>query len=182
MKWLIALCAGLGLAACGMAAEKSPAASDPIKLARQCLKQSAQCREKLKYGRKIAYLGLGYAAGGQTPVEGVAVGPIKTYANVTGIVLVRKVGEEYQIAQVLIPDLDKVRDPEKRQKAEAALEHLQGQTVKSATEPEQSLDALTGATKLANAIVGSFSALAQTVAKEIAANPDWPLQPLAPQP
>ncbi len=116
---------------------------------------------------------LGYDAAGKV-VSAAVAGPVKTYAPVNGIVAVSQKDGQWVVREAVIPDIARIKNPAKKQKATDAIKEFSGSTVKGTDGSLKQVDAVTGATPYLDAVYISFNLLARTAVETAEQNPDWP--------
>lgn len=144
-------------------------ANDAIKAA---LKGMSQTSRKVPHSAAIEAMYLGYDAKGDIKV-GIAVREIKTFKDITGIVIVHQTTEGFKIHEAQFPDLHKIRSAKDRQQVESILKMFKNKPFDPHVE-KSAVDGLTGATKYGLRISGYFNYMARKTALEMKANPDWP--------
>lgn len=107
---------------------------------------------------------LGYDKKGKLSAA-IAVKPIYTYTDVTGIIMLVKEGDVFKVGAVKIPDASDVSNKEKYKKLMKALKDIDGKIILDDSGKVQKIDAVTGATKYYSKIYFHFNIIAQNLLK-----------------
>jgi hypothetical protein len=138
----------------------------------------ASYSHKAGYSQSVSDVYLGYDAEGKI-VSAAVIGPVRTYAPVNGVVAVSGKEGCWTVREASIPDIARIKDPAKLQKATAAIKEFSGSTVKAADGSLKPVDAVTGATRYQESIYTGFNLLARTAVEAAEGNPDWPKTPVS---
>lgn len=147
-------------------------------LAIKALGDVASYSHKDGYSKSVSDIYLGYDATGKI-VSAAVTGSVKTYAPVNGVVAVTQKDGQWVISNASIPDIARIKDPAKLQKATAAVKEFSGSTVKASDGSLKQVDAVTGATRYQESIYTGFNLLARAAVEAAEGNPDWPKTPVS---
>jgi hypothetical protein len=169
----VALAITLTLTAATRAADLGPATAAVLK----AFGGAATYSHCTGFSDAIPELFLAYDQAGAV-VAGAALRSFKTYELVTSLVVVRKENGKYVITEAAIPDIAKVKDPQKQEKVLSAIKGSAGRVVRDETGNWVKVDAVTGATRYQQRIYASFDMMAKKIVEQIEAKPTWERQPL----
>ncbi len=162
----------------GMAATEKKVSPAAIAKAHALLKSSASYVVHEPYSQTIPLLYVGYSADGIVE-QGIAMRGFKTYEWVTAMIVVKPAGDSLVVADALIPDIDRIKDPDKQNSVLGALKDIKRQVVFDKDAGKLKIDAVTGATRYYNRIYLYCNLMAEALVKEMKAPTSGTLKPTA---
>ena len=146
--------------------------------AHSLLKQSAMYVEHSPYSKTIPHLYVGYSKDGQVE-QGIAMRGFKTYKWLTAMIVVKPDGDNLVVSDALIPDIKRVKKADKQAKVLSALTDIKQTIVHAAGDGQQTIDAITGATRYNKRIYLYYDRMAEALVGEMTATSKPALQATA---
>ena len=151
---------------------------EAIAKAHELLKSSAMYVEHSPYSKTIPHLYVGYSADGKVE-QGIAMRGFKSYAWLTAMIVVKPDGDNLVVSDALIPDIKRVKKADKQAKVLSALTDIKQTIVHAAGDGQQTIDAITGATRYNKRIYLYYDRMAEALVGEMTATSKPALQATA---
>jgi hypothetical protein len=156
--------------------ENRNASQAALARARDVLSSWTRMAAREPYSKTIPHLFIGYDADGVAR-EGVAMRSFKTYEWVTALIVVKREGERFVVAEAGIPDVGVIRNPKKQGIVMSVIQRVKGTVVRDEAQQLKTIDAVTGATRYHKRIYTYFDTMAKALVQEMtAATPAPPAQ------